>query len=144
MSNQKYNLPKHTISAGVIAFNSDGKILLVESPKRGWEMPGGIVEVGESIKEAAIREVKEESGYDVRITKFCGIYQYIGRSVINFFLGEIIGGEARTSEESLSVKFYSVEDAFSIIKNTAIKSWLKDTLNEEMHPFFIEQEYHKK
>ena len=143
MSDQNYSLPKHTISAAVIVINSGGEILLVENPRRGWEMPGGIVEAGESIKEAAIREVKEESGYDIKIVKFCGIYQYIGRSVINFFLGEIIGGEARTSEESLSVKFYSVGVAFSVIKNEAIRSWLEDSLDNDKHPFFIEQIIHK-
>ena len=46
----------------------DGKFLMVHNPKRkGWEMPGGKMESGESIEEAARRECLEESGYDVRV-----------------------------------------------------------------------------
>ena len=46
----------------------DGKFLMVYNPKRkGWEMPGGKIESGESVEEAARRECIEESGYDVRV-----------------------------------------------------------------------------
>ena len=46
----------------------DGKFLMVYNPKRkGWEMPGGRIEPGESVEDAAKRECLEESGYDVRI-----------------------------------------------------------------------------
>ena len=37
------------------------EILLIKGPIRGWEMPGGVVEEGESLKDAAVRETKEES-----------------------------------------------------------------------------------
>src|SRR5690625_5637975 len=48
-----------------------------------WEMPGGIVEEGESLKNAAIRETKEESGIDVEILNFCGIFQNVKKSICN-------------------------------------------------------------
>lgn len=46
---------KHFISAATIVLNDQKEILLIKGPRRGWEMPGGIVEEGESLKDAAIR-----------------------------------------------------------------------------------------
>ncbi len=56
-------------SVYAVAFK-DGRFLMVYNPKRkGWEMPGGHIRVGESVEDAAVREFKEESGYDVEIVK---------------------------------------------------------------------------
>jgi len=50
-----------------VAF-SGNEFLMVYNPKRkGWEMPGGHMEVGESVEYAAKREFREESGYDIKI-----------------------------------------------------------------------------
>lgn len=70
-------------------------------------MPGGQVEEEESLIEAAIREAKEESGIDIEINKFCGVFQNVDRSICtNLFLGKAIGGEPATSSESLEVGFF--------------------------------------
>lgn len=90
--------PKHIISAATIVLNDQGEILLIKGPRRGWEMPGGQVEEGESLKDAAIREAKEESGIDIEITKFCGVFQNVDRSICNtLFRGKAIGGTPTTS-----------------------------------------------
>ena len=49
-------IPKHIVSAACIVLNDEQEILLIKGPKRGWEMPGGQVEIGEPLHEAAIRE----------------------------------------------------------------------------------------
>ena len=46
---------------------SGGHVVFVRHPERGWEIPGGHLNVGESPKDALIREVKEETGLDVEI-----------------------------------------------------------------------------
>ena len=52
-----------------VAFR-DGRFLMVYNQKRrGWEMPGGHIEEGETPEEAAVREFSEESGYDVLIVE---------------------------------------------------------------------------
>ena len=44
---------------------------------RGWEMPGGQVEKGESLKDAVIREIKEETGVEIEVIKNCGVFQNV-------------------------------------------------------------------
>jgi 8-oxo-dGTP pyrophosphatase MutT (NUDIX family) len=52
-----------------------GHVLLVQRGDDGnWELPGGRVEVGETVAEAAIREVAEEAGIDIRLTALAGVY----------------------------------------------------------------------
>ncbi|SDK00398.1 ADP-ribose pyrophosphatase YjhB, NUDIX family [Paenibacillus sp. ov031] len=96
------NPPKHIVSAAAIVMNENNEILLVRGPRRGWEMPGGQVEEGESLQDAAVRETKEESGIDIEIIRFCGIFQNVKGSIVNtLFLARPIGGEPIVTSESL-------------------------------------------
>ncbi|BFT70794.1 hypothetical protein PAENIP36_22360 [Paenibacillus sp. P36] len=76
---------KFIVSASVIVLNENNEILLMRG-RRGWEMPQGCVEEGETIREAAIREVKEETGIEVELLNFCGLYQNLTRGVCNNIL----------------------------------------------------------
>ena len=93
--------PRHIVSAAVVALDDDGRLLLVRSPLRGWEMPGGQVEIGESLEAAARREVHEESGIEVDDLVFCGVFQSLEKSIVNvLFKGRCVGGAPLTSAES--------------------------------------------
>lgn len=132
-------IPKHIISAAAIVLNERNEILLIKGPRRGWEMPGGQVEEGESMKEAAIRETKEESGIDIEIVKFCGIFQNLNRSICNsLFLGKAIGGEPTTSPESLEVGFFPIEQALDMVTVGNFRDRIELCLDESSHPFFVE------
>lgn len=61
------NYPVHIVSVGGLIENDEGKILMLKSPDRGWEIPGGQVEEGESLTDALKREVKEETGIDIEV-----------------------------------------------------------------------------
>lgn len=131
--------PKHIVSAATIVVNDKDELLLIKGPRRGWEIPGGQVEEGESLKEAAIRETKEESGIDVEITRFCGIYQNVDRSICNtLFLAKPIGGVPTTSSESLEVGFFPVEQALEMVTWKNFRQRIEHCLDESTHPFYVE------
>lgn len=133
------NPPKHILSAATVVFNDQEEILLIKGPRRGWEMPGGQVEEEESLIEAAIREAKEESGIDIEINKFCGVFQNVDRSICtNLFLGKAIGGEPATSSESLEVGFFSIEQALEMVTWKNLRLRLEYCLNDEVRPFYVE------
>lgn len=91
-----------------------------------------------TFKETAIREVKEETGIDIEILKFCGVSQELKNSVCNmWWLGTSIGGELQTSCESLEVGFFDVEEALVLIENQNFKKELLHCLNNEAEPFYI-------
>src|SRR5699024_2161228 len=102
-------------------------------------MPGGIVEEGESLKGAAIRETKEETGIDIELLKFCGIFQNVNKSICNtLFLAKPIGGELTTSAESLEVGFYPLEQALEMVTVGNFKERIEYCLDESMHPFYVD------
>lgn len=131
--------PKHIVSAATIVINKEDKILLIKGPRRGWEMPGGQVEEGESLKDAAIRETKEETGIDIEVIKFCGVFQNVKNSICNtLFLAKPIGGVLTTSFESLEVGFYPIEKALEMVTWKNFRQRIEYCLDNELHPFYIE------
>lgn len=69
---EKYsdNLPKKYMASGALIFNKNGDLLILHpSYKNNWEIPGGIVEAGESPHEACEREIKEEIGLDIKVSR---------------------------------------------------------------------------
>ncbi len=111
-----YITPKIDVRAAVFR---EGKILLVKEVNDGrWSMPGGWADVGDRPSEAIIREVREESGFDVRVLSVVGIYD--ANRVPNeewmpfyhayklLFLCKIEGGEATTSHETPDVGFFGI------------------------------------
>ncbi|TCZ79317.1 NUDIX hydrolase [Paenibacillus albiflavus] len=133
------NPPKHIVSAAAIVINGKNELLLIKGPRRGWEMPGGQVEVGESLTHAAIRETKEESGIDIEIIKFCGIFQNVGNSICNtLFLAKPIGGELIRSSESLESGFFPIDEALDKVDWKDFRQRIEYCLKPEMQPFCIE------
>lgn len=134
-----YTPPKHIVSAATIVLNAEKEILLIKGPMRGWEMPGGQVEEGESLKEAAIRETKEESGIDIEVIKFCGIFQNVEKSICNtLFLAKPTGGKLTTSPESLEVGFYPIKQALEMVTVGNFRQRIEYCLDKNTHPFYIE------
>ncbi|ATP39711.1 ADP-ribose pyrophosphatase [Solibacillus sp. R5-41] len=127
-----------SITSGAVVVNSQNQILLKKDPKRGWELPGGLVETNETIKETVIREVKEETGINIELLKFCGVSQEVEKGICNmWWIGTPISGEFQTGLESLEVSFFDIDDALQLIKNEDFKQELLHCLNEKAEPFFI-------
>jgi 8-oxo-dGTP diphosphatase len=131
--------PKHIVSAATIVLNDQNEILLIKGPQRGWEMPGGQVEEGESLKDAAIRETLEESGIEIEVVKFCGVFQNVSASFCNtLFLDRPVGGKPTISPESLEVGFFPIEKALEMVTWKNFKQRIEYCLDEKLHPFLIE------
>jgi 8-oxo-dGTP pyrophosphatase MutT (NUDIX family) len=108
-------------AVSVIARDETGRILLIHRTDNDlWSIPGGAVEPGESVRQAAVRETYEETGYDVVITGLVGIYTdpnhiiaYSDGEVRSQFsiclTGTVTGGQARTSSESSQVVWQLVD-----------------------------------
>lgn len=102
------------VATGAV-FNLDGGVLLVRraiEPSYGnWVFPGGYVDRGESLEGAAIREVKEECGLDVRLIRLLGVYSYAGNPVILIvYVGEVLGGAIQVDDEGLEARCFSPQE----------------------------------
>jgi 8-oxo-dGTP diphosphatase len=106
----------------VVIWKAD-KFLLIQRgtpPRLGqWSIPGGRQELGETVKEAALREIKEETGLSVRITDFLGVVDSIQKDQkgqIEFhatlvdFSAEWISGHPNASSDVIDCAWHRVED----------------------------------
>lgn len=82
----------------------DGRILLTRrsiDPGRGlWTFPGGFVDFGESVTDAAVRETFEETGLKVDIRALHNVYSYPGAPVIIVYTARVLGGTLTTCDEN--------------------------------------------
>ncbi|MEF2836822.1 MAG: NUDIX domain-containing protein [Oscillospiraceae bacterium] len=137
------NHPTHFVSVAALVTNDRGEILLVKSPWRGWEYPGGLIEPGETFREALHREVREEAGVEIEITGFVGICKNVERNIVNIdFTAKYLSGELRPSEESTEVIWATPEEAFRLIQFPLTRKRLENMLSgrEEATLFCFERE----
>ncbi|TDF93042.1 NUDIX hydrolase [Paenibacillus piri] len=126
----------------------DNKVLIIKENKPSirnkWNFPGGRIEPGEDILDAAHREVKEETGYDVKLTGTTGIYNFISdtnNQVIMFhFTGEIIGGSLQLDDIEINeYKWIMASDLlipnlYEIRGADVIKQIVENLINGKNHP----------
>ncbi|MFG2089646.1 NUDIX hydrolase [Spirillospora sp. NPDC048824] len=114
-------------SVNVVVENHKGEILMIRrTDNDNWAVPGGAIDLGESITQAAIRETKEETGIDVEITGLVGIYSD-PKHVIHYtsndevrqefsivMAGRPLGGNLSSSVESSEVRWIPFNDIDSL------------------------------
>ena len=105
------------IAAGAAIFDDDGRILLMKRADSGeWMVPGGFLDPGEGPERAAVRETKEETNLDVRVTTLVGAHyqpateHHVNEAVGLVYLCERLGGTLRGSEESSDLGYWHIED----------------------------------
>ena len=123
--------PKHIVAVSGLVCHSNGEILLIRSPRRGWEFPGGQVEEGENLIEALQREIKEEAGVTTSVGALIGIYSNVKSptKLMFGFLADYVSGELSTSDESLETEWVARDSVLQRISNPAIYDRMKDMLN---------------
>jgi 8-oxo-dGTP diphosphatase len=127
-----YQDPK--VVAGTVFMLNGGIVLLkrgVEPALGKWVFPGGYVDRGESVPEAAVRETKEESQLDVKLGPLLNIYSYSGSpNVIVVYTAQVIGGQLAAADESTEARIFPPDEvpwhdlAFDSTKD-ALKDYIK-------------------
>lgn len=133
----------HFVSCAALVTNDKGEILLVKSPWRGWEYPGGLMEHGETFRDCLKREVREEAGVEIEILGFVGICKNIERDIVNIdFIARYVSGQLTPSEESTEVIWTTPEEAFDLISFPLTKRRLQNMLaaREEASLFCFRRE----
>jgi ADP-ribose pyrophosphatase YjhB (NUDIX family) len=119
--------------ASAIVVNDEGEILLHRrSDNARWALPGGVMDIGESIAQTATREVQEETGLEVEPEYIVGVYSDPGH-VFAYDDGEvrqqfsvclacrIVGGQVRTSKESSEVAFFAPAEIDTLDMHESIR-----------------------
>jgi 8-oxo-dGTP pyrophosphatase MutT (NUDIX family) len=135
---------KREFSAGGIIFNKQGQVLLIRNmamrdPKKSyWGFPKGHIQEGESSQEAAVREVKEETGVEVSVIKKIGDSRYVFTlpatgekifKVVVMFAMNYEAGEVKFQEEELlDAKWFTPEDAMVLLSFSKDKEMFKKAL----------------
>lgn len=88
-----------------IILDEQNRMLMVKQHHDGkdiWMVPGGGIEEGEGAREAAAREVKEETGLDVNVTRLVWHVEEVskrGQRFVDFFLADVVGGDLQLGED---------------------------------------------
>ena len=134
-------------AVSVVVPDGRGRILLIRRTDNNyWSIPGGGMEPGESVRQAASREVMEETGINCEVTGLIGVYSNPGH-VAAYDDGEvrqefsicltarILGGALRTSSESSEVRFVPAADITSYDIHRSIRMRIGHYLEGRDNPY---------
>jgi ADP-ribose pyrophosphatase YjhB (NUDIX family) len=133
--------------ASAIVVDDDGKVLLHRrQDNRRWALPGGVMDIGETIAQCAEREVREETGLTVKAYHLVGVYSdpdhvfaysdgEVRQEFSVCFACNVLAGEVAKSDESLEVKFWPVEDLDRLDMHPSIRLRISHYLSGQAHAF---------
>ncbi|MEE2673430.1 MAG: NUDIX hydrolase [Myxococcota bacterium] len=100
--------PGGLVVVQAVVQDGDQVLLAVRNDIRGWELPGGQVDEAESLEQALVREIGEETGLLVAVDRHVGAYRRTGfrPHVAHVFVCHRVGGELRTSRESRALSWF--------------------------------------
>lgn len=105
------NLVRPTVSVGSLPLTPAGEVVLIRraiAPGIGlWALPGGYLELDETVEEGAARETLEETGYRIELGSLVGLYSVFEAAVVVVvFEARVVGGIARANGEVLEVRSF--------------------------------------
>ena len=129
--------PDVVVAAGGIVTRVTDKgrtrVLLVHRPAYDdWSFPKGKVDSGETEKQAAVREVLEETGVDVELGEELGTVEYVDpngtRKIVRYWAMESLGGEFTTNSEVDEIKWMSRRKALDVLSHERDRALLRSTM----------------
>ena len=125
----------------VIILDNQNRMLMVKQHhehKDIWMVPGGGIEEGESSEDAAVREVKEETGLDVEIGKLIWHVEEVserGQRFVNFFMGRVKGGDLALGVDP------EFDDAHQVLREVRFmtRSEIEDI--QVLYPEYLKDEF---
>ncbi|WP_132115185.1 NUDIX hydrolase [Actinocrispum wychmicini] len=137
-----------TVAVSVVIQNKTGELLLIRRTDNNlYSIPGGGQEVGESLAQTAVREVREETGITVRVVGVIGVYSD-PKHVIAYTDGEVkqefsicfraepISGTLQTSSESSEVQWISLKDLRGLDMHPSIRLRIDHGLTRQEAAYF--------
>lgn len=134
-------------SVNVIVTSGAGDILLIRrSDNDNWAVPGGAIDLGESLTQAGVRETREESGIDCEITGLAGIYTDPRHVILYTSDGEArqefsivltarpVGGRPTASDESREVRWVPPGELGSYRMDRSMRLRIDDCLTSDGRP----------
>ncbi|MGC5166260.1 NUDIX hydrolase [Luteimicrobium sp. DT211] len=131
----------------VAVVEEDGAVLLIHKTDNDlWALPGGGHDPGETITDTVVREVSEETGYDVEVTGLVGTYTNPGHRMAYddgevrqqfsiCFTARLLGGQARTSPESKAVAWVTPDHAARLPMHPSMRMRLRHALERRPAPY---------
>jgi ADP-ribose pyrophosphatase YjhB (NUDIX family) len=133
--------------ASAIVTDGKGRVLLHQrSDNERWALPGGAMDIGETIAQCAEREVREETGLTVKARRIVGIYSdpdhvfaysdgEVRQEFSVCFACQVLAGEIAESDESLEVRFWPVEDLATLDMHPSIRLRISHYLSGKAEAF---------
>ncbi|MEG0306671.1 MAG: NUDIX hydrolase [Clostridium sp.] len=143
-------MPTHIVTAAGVVENHKGEILLVKAHHGGWVFPGGQVEVGENLIDAATREIKEESGINVDVKKLFAIssntathkgyngVEKVPTKVMMDFICTFIDGTLCISDENSESCWVKKDKVLDMITSPAIRQRFQAYLDYDGNVQYLE------
>jgi 8-oxo-dGTP pyrophosphatase MutT (NUDIX family) len=123
--------PQHRVVVVGVVRDAAGRVLLVQEPRRGWEPPGGYVEVGEDLMAAVRREIREESGCQVMVERLLAVYSLLDPPFVTVLLFQCayVSGTPGPSNETLAAAWFTPDDTLRVVSGPPIHVPMADALS---------------
>ena len=137
-------------SVNVVVVNDAGEILMIRrTDNDNWAVPGGAIDLGESVAQAAVRETREESGIECEITGVVGIYSDPKHVILYTRNGEVrqefsivltarpLSGQPTPSSESSEVRWIPVHNVPEYTMDRSMRIRINDYLARKKSPVVV-------
>jgi len=125
-------IPTPKVGCSVAAFDRDGRVALIQrADNKRWAVPGGYAEIGSPPSANALREFREETGFEAELERLVGVYdnkRFASVSAYQFYIclfrARITGGAATRSSESLEVELVDPDELpedMSLLQRTMVR-----------------------